>query len=107
MSVFDVTLIVGLMLGLQPPGTNVPGSQGAQGAQVSPTEQEVINALILSLHDPDTEVRQFAGMALAEHGTAAVEPLKKAMADKDPVGRAAAAYALGQLGTNAEPAKRL
>lgn len=39
------------------------------------TSQQVINALISALHDPDTGVRWAAGNVLAEMGEAALRPL--------------------------------
>ncbi len=64
----------------------------------------LVAALIESLADPDGEVRINAAVALANVGADAVEPLTAALRDKNRDARAAAAYALGQLGGPAAPA---
>jgi len=73
------------------------------GAQ--PQEPPVIPALIGALGDPDVETRMFVGMALARLGPGTVEPLLAVLKGTDAVARAGAAYALGQLGPDAAPAR--
>jgi hypothetical protein len=53
----------------------------------------------------DEKERALATRALATRGESAVAPLVKALDDKDPQVRAAAAYVLGQLGKDGAAAK--
>ena len=66
--------------------------------------RDVVAALIESLGDADPEVRQNAAVSLAYAGTDAVEPLTNTLRGANHDARAAAAYALGQIGGPAAPA---
>ncbi|MFL5331097.1 MAG: HEAT repeat domain-containing protein [Gemmataceae bacterium] len=70
-----------------------------------PNDPPVMSSLINALRDRDIEVRAYAGSALAELGSAAVDPLIVAIQDADRFQRAGAAYALGRLGGAARPAQ--
>lgn len=70
--------------------------------QSPPPEPQLIPALIERLADVDADVRQYAALALANLGEPAIEPLKNALLDKNPITRASAAYALGQIGPSAQ-----
>ena len=78
---------------LNPPPPNLP----------VPTAT-VVAALVESLGDVDAEVRQNAAVSLANFGTDAVEPLTKTLRAANHDARAAAAYALSQIGGPAAPA---
>jgi HEAT repeat protein len=64
----------------------------------------VVTALVESLADSDPDVRQNAAVAVAYAGVEAVEPLTAALRHRSAEARAAAAYALGQIGGPAAPA---
>ena len=64
----------------------------------------VVAGLIESLSDTDPEVRQYAAVSLASVGTDAVEALTATLRGPNREARAAAAYALGQIGGAAAPA---
>jgi HEAT repeat protein len=76
----------------------------ATSAQPVPTDDQVIATLIDALKDTDPDVRTNLSAALAKFGAVAVEPLVKALKDDSAGRRAGAAYALGQLGSQAKPA---
>jgi HEAT repeat protein len=65
---------------------------------------DLVKALIDTLKDADGEVRIYAGNALAAIGQPAVESLTTTLSDPNRDARAAAAYALGQMGADAAPA---
>lgn len=94
-------LILALALTSQPPA-NIPSF--TRPAPPTVPAGKVIPGLVKALGDADLTVRLNAGLALAEIGPAAVAPLTEALRDKNRDRRAAAAYALGQLGTVAQPA---
>lgn len=96
MSPFHALVLAGALVGTQPP-------ESPTGV---PSLNETIAVLAESLHDSDAQVRQHAASALANIGPPAVTTLQRALMDKDPNARAAAAYAFGYLGTDARPAKR-
>jgi hypothetical protein len=85
-----------------PPPPTVPPFPGDGGfGNFRPAAQqfkELVPALITTLGDADTEVRQHAGMALAALGQDAVTALVDALKDPQKERRAGAAYALGQMG---------
>jgi hypothetical protein len=64
----------------------------------------VVAALIESLSDSDPEVRQNAAVSLSNVGAEAVEALTNTLRGTNRDARAAAAYALGQIGGPAAPA---
>jgi HEAT repeats len=72
---------------------------------VQPSEPPVIPSLIEALKDSDLETRAYSGIALAALGGKVVEPLLDALKDKDRNVRCGAAYAFGQMGIAAAPAK--
>jgi hypothetical protein len=81
-----------------PPGVG-PAPLGAPGWQpLTRKYKELIPALIEALKDVDPDVRQHSATALAGLGQEAIEPLQEALKDKSKESRAAAAYALGQMG---------
>jgi HEAT repeat protein len=65
---------------------------------------DLVKALIDTLKDADGEVRIYSGNALAAIGPPAVEALTTTLSDPNRDARAAAAYALGQMGADAAPA---
>ena len=73
-------------------------------AIVPDTDRVIIRRLIEAMNDPDYEVRQNLGIALAKIGTPSVEPLIEALKDTSPERRAGAAYALGLIGAPARAA---
>jgi hypothetical protein len=89
-------LLVGLLLAAKPAVQEPPATPV--------TTRDLVAALIESLRDTDSEVRQYAAVALANLGADAVEPLTVALRDKTREARAAAAYALGQIGGAARAA---
>ncbi|MEO1622618.1 MAG: HEAT repeat domain-containing protein [Cyanobacteria bacterium J06632_3] len=75
----------------------------AIAAQPAPTTDD-FSELVASLSSPNTETRKAAADTLAKGGAAAVPELTKALqSDSTPV-RAAAAYALNEIGPEAEAA---
>jgi HEAT repeat protein len=72
---------------------------GAQAADATVTPQ-----LIAALRDGDIEVRHYTAMALARLGPAAIGPLSEALKDANHYTRAGAAYALAQIGPEAQSA---
>jgi hypothetical protein len=66
--------------------------------------KDLIPGLMDALKDTDPEVRQHTAMALAALGREAISPLIKALEDPVKEKRASAAYALGQMGHNANEA---
>src|SRR5947209_3815043 len=64
----------------------------------------IVSGLIDVLGDPDLDVRMNAAVSLASVGAEAVDPLTTALKSPNPAARAAAAYALGQVGGPAAPA---
>src|SRR5439155_9140254 len=83
-----------------PGGFPMPGFPG--GAD----HKELVAALIDNLDDSDAEVRQAVVTALGKIGRQAVSPLVGILKDKDKSTalRANAAYALGQIGYQAQEA---
>ena len=80
-------------------------------AQVAPPAERrpalddgTVRRLIDALKDPDFEVRQNLGAALAKTGPRVVPLLREALKDKLVERRSGAAYALGLLGDTARPA---
>jgi len=69
-----------------------------------PLDDEVVRQLVEALKDPDFEVRQNLGVALAKTGSRTVPLLRDALKDKLVERRSGAAYALGLLGEAARPA---
>src|SRR5262245_65752000 len=66
--------------------------------------KDVIKKLVEALKDPDPDVRQNLGSALAKIGPDAVEPLVEALKGDNPDRRAGAAYTLGLIGPAAKTA---
>jgi HEAT repeat protein len=64
----------------------------------------IVSGLIDVLGDPELDVRMNAAVALASVGAEAVDPVTAALKSPNPAARAAAAYALGQIGGPAAPA---
>ncbi|WP_161967177.1 HEAT repeat domain-containing protein [Fimbriiglobus ruber] len=81
-------------------------SAATASVQAAPpgADETVVRRLVEALKDPDLEVRQNIGLALAKIGPAAVELLTEALKDAIPERRAGAAYALSLLGPTARPA---
>lgn len=69
-----------------------------------PDDAAVVVRLVDALRDPDVEVRQHLGAALAKLPADAVGPLTVALKDAVPARRAGAAYALGLIGEPASAA---
>lgn len=67
-------------------------------AQTRPADSVIVAKLVEALKDPDLEVRQNLGAALARLPIEAVGPLMAALKDANPARRAGAAYALGLIG---------
>ena len=75
------------------------------GQPVQPgVDETIVRRLIDGLKDPDPEVRQNLGAALAKVGTPAVEPLIAALKDSLSERRSGAAYALALIGPTARAA---
>jgi HEAT repeat protein len=83
-----------------PPGTHPPGFGLGYADDMAPARRfkELIPGLIEALKDSDADVRQHSAMALAALGRDAMKPLGEALKDPVKEKRAAAAYALGQMG---------
>ena len=94
-----------------PPGESSPANKsGEQPAEKQPTPivkpakpTASIDELLVQLRDAKT--REYAANSLAAHGTAAVPTLLKTLDDQDWQVRAAAVFALGQIGKSAAEAK--
>ena len=69
-----------------------------------PLDDEVVRQLVEALKDPDFEVRQNLGAALAKTGGRVVPLLRDALKGKLAERRSGAAYALGLLGEASRPA---
>lgn len=69
-----------------------------------PDQKDVIRKLIEALKDPDPDVRQNLGAALAKIGADSVEPLIEALKGDNADRRAGAAYTLGLIGPAAKSA---
>jgi HEAT repeat protein len=69
-----------------------------------PDQKEVVKKLVEALKDPDPDVRQNLGAALAKIGPDAIEPLVEALKGDNPDRRAGAAYTLGLIGPPAKAA---
>jgi HEAT repeat protein len=69
-----------------------------------PDTKELVKKLVEALKDPDPDVRQNLGSALAKIGPEAVEPLVEALKGENPDRRAGAAYTLGLIGPTAKTA---
>jgi len=67
-------------------------------------DESIIRKLVAALKDPEPEVRQNLGFALAKIGLPTVELLTEALKDALPERRAGAAYALGLIGVPARVA---
>jgi len=89
------TLLAVAALALQGPG---------ESRRPAAIDDEVVRILVDGLKDPDFEVRQNLGAALAKTGVRTVAPLREALKDKLVSRRSGAAYALGLLGESARPA---
>lgn len=78
----------------------------ALGANPAPsaTDAALVRQLIEALKDPDPDVRGNLANALAKIGPASVEPLTAALKDGVAERRAAAAYTLALLGSDAKAA---
>ncbi|HLW65353.1 MAG TPA: HEAT repeat domain-containing protein [Gemmataceae bacterium] len=63
--------------------------------------KELLPGLIEALKDDDSEVRQFAALALAAIGREALPALMEALKDTNKEERSAAAYAIGRIGPQA------
>lgn len=75
-----------------------PPTEAAPVPLVSAERQRIVTGLVEALGDPDLEVRQNVGFALAAFGRDAVPALRTALRDPSPLRRSGAAYALGILG---------
>jgi HEAT repeat protein len=73
-------------------------------AVTEPDTKDVVKKLVEALKDPDPDVRQNLGSALAKIGSDAVEPLVEALKGDNLDRRAGAAYTLGLIGSNAKSA---
>lgn len=82
----------------QPPDLPPPDPGRLPSDVVPVADAELIERLIQNMADPDAEVRQNLATAAAQLGRPAVGPLTIALKDEQPDRRAAAAYALGQIG---------
>ncbi len=91
-------LVAAGTLSAQPPIAAAPTPASAEASLIARQHKELIPDLIQALQDTDSLVRQHAAMALAAVGPGAVKPLIEALRDPVNEKRAAAAYALGQMG---------
>ncbi len=73
-------------------------------SRIGPAARSSIPALIEALRLPDRETGEFVAVALAGAGPEAVEPLIRALRDRDPKVRGGAARALETLGARAKAA---
>lgn len=73
-------------------------------AIVGPEADGALPALEGELHDPEVRVRLDVAAALAHIGRESLPVLMRALQDADPEVRHAAAYGLGELGLEAQPA---
>jgi HEAT repeat protein len=71
---------------------------------LGPQAESAVPALLGTFHDPEAYVAMEAATALAKIGKASIPGLTQALSDKTPVVRHAAAYALGEIGPEAESA---
>src|SRR5437868_4811924 len=79
-------------------------AQPPEPAKLPVPTQELIKALVEVLKDADAEVRINSANALGAIGPPAVDALTAALGDPNRDARAAAAYALGQMGSDGSPA---
>ncbi|MFL5339813.1 MAG: HEAT repeat domain-containing protein [Gemmataceae bacterium] len=100
-----LALLIGLLtaatLGAQEPPPPLATPSVPEPGQTKPAAQqfkELVPALVDALKDIDPDVRQHAALALAAVGSVAVKPLTEALKDGSRERRAAAAYAIGQMG---------
>ncbi|MEL6555535.1 MAG: S-layer homology domain-containing protein [Cyanobacteria bacterium J06621_11] len=83
---------------------NTVAAQPVPGTSITETPTDDFSELVASLGNSDADVRKAAADTLAQSGVAAVPDLAKALeSDSAPV-RAAAAYALNEIGPEAEAA---
>ena len=98
-------LLAAPLLAADPPELPPLRPPSASGFQPAAQQfKELIPSLIASLKDSDADVRQHSAMALAALGHDAIGPLTEAIRDPSKEKRAAAAYALGQMGYEARDA---
>jgi len=95
-----IMFVMAARLCAQPPVPAAPPPEPASGDSGSIARKfaDLIPDLIRSLQDTDAQVRQHAAMALATLGPEALKPVTEALHDPINEKRAAAAYALGQMG---------
>lgn len=72
--------------------------------QIGPAAKSSLPALVEALRLPEREIRECVARVVAAIGPEAVEPLIRALRDRDPKVRGGAAYALALLSEQAKPA---
>jgi HEAT repeat protein len=80
------------------------GAQSVEPAKLPVPVPDLVKALIDVLKDADAEVRINSANALAAIGSPAIDSLTAALVGPNRDARAAAAYALGQMGSEGVPA---
>jgi HEAT repeat protein len=79
----------------------LPAAPPVQLRTAAAEYKELIPGLMEALKDEDSEVRQFAALALAALGREALPALMEALKDPNKEERSAAAYAIGRIGPQA------
>jgi len=97
-----IVALAGVPAAAQPP--DLPAPPRAPSGQAAGRNREVVSGLIEALRDLDPDVRQHSAIALAAIGPEAIPALIQVLTDKIKERRAAAAYALGQMGEAARDA---
>ena len=99
-SLLGVLVALPVCAGDPPPLSPEPKDRTADEAMKPAAQRfkDLIPGLIEALKDADPDVRQHASLALAAVGTDALKPLAEALKDVNKERRAAAAYAIGQMG---------
>lgn len=104
-----VSFLWGGSLCAQPPDRPTVEPGIAPGPPIEPFSltrqyEDLIPGLLEAMGDSEKEVRQYAALAMAGLGDEAIRPLIRALDDSNNRRRAAAAYALGQMGMTAHTA---
>ncbi len=72
--------------------------------RLGPTAKAAVPILLEMFHRSERSIREHAAQALAAVGKSAIEPLTRALRDRDPKVRGGAAFALELMGEQAAPA---
>lgn len=90
--------------GVETPAVEIPSTQPSPPAADTPTETDEFSELVASLGSSETTERKAAADALAANGAEAVPELATALESDSAQTRAAAAYALNEIGADAAAA---